>query len=382
MSLLEQYQHTRQKTEAICAPLTVEDYIPQSVVFASPPKWHIAHTTWFFEEMILKKHYVDYHEFDANFGFLFNSYYNSIGKRTIRADRGNITRPGVAKVYEYRAYVDKRMKTLLGKNINEEVISLTILGINHEQQHQELLMTDLKYSLGHNPIFPVYQTDSNLVNDINAENGFVHIDEGVYSIGHKGKGYHFDNELGQHKVFLHAFEIGKGLVTNGEFIEFMEAGGYSNFQFWLDEGWGWVNLNDISAPLYWHKMDGTWYNYTLAGLKPVNKNAILSHISYYEANAFAAWKGMRLPTEFEWEIASDQLKWGKRWEWTNSAYLPYPSFKIDKGAVGEYNGKFMVNQMVLRGASVATYPGHSRPTYRNFFHPELQWQFSGIRLAK
>jgi ergothioneine biosynthesis protein EgtB len=382
MSLLEQYQHTRQKTEAICAPLTVEDYIPQSVVFASPPKWHIAHTTWFFEEMILKKHYVDYHEFDANFGFLFNSYYNSIGKRTIRADRGNITRPGVAKVYEYRAYVDKHMKTLLGKNINEEVISLTILGINHEQQHQELLMTDLKYSLGHNPIFPVYQTDSNLVNDINAENGFVHIDEGVYSIGHKGKGYHFDNELGQHKVFLHAFEIGKGLVTNGEFIEFMEAGGYSNFQFWLDEGWGWVNLNDISAPLYWYKMDGTWYNYTLAGLKPVNKNAILSHISYYEANAFAAWKGMRLPTEFEWEIASDQLKWGKRWEWTNSAYLPYPSFKIDKGAVGEYNGKFMVNQMVLRGASVATYPGHSRPTYRNFFHPELQWQFSGIRLAK
>ena len=382
MSLLEQYQHTRQKTEAICAPLTVEDYIPQSVVFASPPKWHIAHTTWFFEEMILKKHYVDYHEFDANFGFLFNSYYNSIGKRTIRADRGNITRPGVAKVYEYRAYVDKHMKTLLGKNINEEVISLTILGINHEQQHQELLMTDLKYSLGHNPIFPVYQTDSNLVNDINAENGFVHIDEGVYSIGHKGKGYHFDNELGQHKVFLHAFEIGKGLVTNGEFIEFMEAGGYSNFQFWLDEGWSWVNLNDISAPLYWYKMDGTWYNYTLAGLKPVNKNAILSHISYYEANAFAAWKGMRLPTEFEWEIASDQLKWGKRWEWTNSAYLPYPSFKIDKGAVGEYNGKFMVNQMVLRGASVATYPGHSRPTYRNFFHPELQWQFSGIRLAK
>lgn len=382
MSILQQYQNTRQRTKVICSSLTVEDYIPQTVVFASPPKWHIAHTTWFFEEMILKKHYADYKEFDESFGFLFNSYYNSIGERTIRADRGNITRPGVAEIYEYRSYVDQHMKTLLEETTSKTVLSLTVLGINHEQQHQELLMTDLKYSLGHNPIFPVYHTDSNLVNDINDEKGFVHIDEGVYSIGHKGKGYHFDNELGQHKVYLQAFEIGKGLLTNGEFMEFMEAGGYSNFQYWLDEGWTWVNSNDINAPLYWHKIQGIWYYYTLAGLKPVNKNAILSHISFYEANAFAAWKGMRLPTEFEWEIASDQLNWGKRWEWTNSAYLPYPNFKIDKGAVGEYNGKFMVNQMVLRGASVVTYPDHSRSTYRNFFHPQMQWQFSGIRLVK
>lgn len=382
MSILKDYNNTRQKTEAICAPLTVEDYIPQPVEFASPPKWHIAHTTWFFEEMILKNHFADYKEFDTSFGFLFNSYYNSIGQRTIRADRGNITRPGVSEVYEYRAYVDKHMKTLLEQSINEEVLTLTILGINHEQQHQELLMTDLKYSLGHNPIFPAYHKDSNLVKDINSENGFIRIDEGVYTIGHNGMGYHFDNELGQHKVYLNAFEIAKGLVTNGEFMEFIEAGAYSDFQYWLDEGWTWVNSNEITSPLYWHKMDGIWYHYTLAGLKPVDKNAILSHISFYEANAFAAWKGMRLPTEFEWEIASDQLKWGKRWEWTNSAYLPYPNFKIDQGAVGEYNGKFMVNQMVLRGASVATYPGHSRPTYRNFFHPELQWQFSGIRLVK
>ncbi len=382
MSILQQYQNTRQRTTVICTSLTVEDYIPQTAVFASPPKWHIAHTTWFFEEMILKKHYVDYKEFDVSFGFLFNSYYNSIGKRTIRADRGNITRPGVAEVYEYRSYVDEHMKTLLQNTTNETILNLTILGINHEQQHQELLMTDLKYSLGHNPIFPVYDKDSNLVNDTNSKKGFVSIDDGIYSIGHKGEGYHFDNELGEHKVYLHAFEIAKGLVSNGEFMEFMEAGAYSNFQYWLDEGWSWVNSNDISAPLYWHKMEGTWYYYTLAGLKPVNKNAMLSHISFYEANAFAAWKGMRLPTEFEWEIASDQLNWGKRWEWTNSAYLPYPNFKIDKGAVGEYNGKFMVNQMVLRGGSVATSPDHSRSTYRNFFHPEMQWQFSGIRLAK
>jgi len=382
MSILQQYQNTRQKTEVICSSLTVEDYIPQPVVFASPPKWHIAHTTWFFEEMILKKHYADYKEFDVSFGFLFNSYYNSIGERTIRADRGNITRPGVAEVYEYRSYVDKHMKTLLQETTNQAVLSLTILGINHEQQHQELLMTDLKYVLGHNPIFPVYNKDSNLVNDTNSKKGFVSIDDGIYSIGHKGDGYHFDNELGQHKVYLHAFEIAKGLVTNGEFMEFMEAGAYSNFKYWLDEGWTWVNSNNITSPLYWHKMEGTWYYYTLSGLKPVNKKAILSHISFYEANAFAAWKGMRLPTEFEWEIASDQLNWGKRWEWTNSAYLPYPNFKIDKGAVGEYNGKFMVNQMVLRGASVVTYPEHSRSTYRNFFHPEMQWQFSGIRLVK
>ena len=382
MSILQQYQNTRLRTEQICSSLTVEDYIPQPTVFASPPKWHIAHTTWFFEEMILKKHYADYKEFDVGFGFLFNSYYNSIGERTIRADRGNITRPGVTEVYEYRSYVDKHMKILLQETTSKTVLSLTILGINHEQQHQELLMTDLKYSLGHNPIFPVYHKDSNLVNDTNSKKGFVSVDDGIYSIGHKGDGYHFDNELGQHKVFLHAFEIANELVTNGEFMEFMEAGAYSNFQYWLDEGWTWVNSNDISAPLYWHKIQGTWYYYTLAGLKPVNKNAILSHISFYEANAFAAWKGMRLATEFEWEIASDQLNWGKRWEWTNSAYLPYPNFKIDKGAVGEYNGKFMVNQMVLKGASVVTYPDHSRSTYRNFFHPQMQWQFSGIRLAK
>ncbi len=382
MSILQKYRAARARTEAICEPLRVEDYIPQAVEFASPPKWHIAHTTWFFEEMILKKFKSNYVEFNPQFSFLFNSYYNTVGERTLRANRGNITRPGVDEVYQYRKHVNFHMGKLLENNTNAEIEQLTILGINHEQQHQELLITDLKFTFGHNPLFPVYSESSNLVQGINQESGFVRIDEGVYTIGHDGNGYCFDNELGQHKVYQHTFEISKNLVTNEEFIEFIEDAGYSKFQFWLDEGWSWVNKNAISSPLYWHKINGVWYNYTLAGLKPVQLNAILSHVSFYEANAFAAWKGMRLPTEFEWEIASDKFTWGKRWEWTSSAYLPYPKFKVGEGAVGEYNGKFMVNQMVLRGASVATSKTHSRKTYRNFFHPHFQWQFSGIRLVK
>jgi ergothioneine biosynthesis protein EgtB len=382
MSIQQHYQSTRARTEVICKPLKTEDYIPQPVDFASPPKWHIAHTTWFFEEMLLKKFKADYVEFHPQFSFLFNSYYNTIGERTMRANRGNITRPGVDEVYLYRKHVDLHMSELLENNTNLEVEQLTTLGINHEQQHQELLITDLKYALGHNPLFPVYSSSSNLVQDTNQDSGFISIDEGIYSIGHDGNGYHFDNELGQHKVYQHAFEVSKALVTNQEYIEFIEDGGYSKFQFWLDEGWNWVNKNGISSPLYWHKIDGTWCYYTLAGLQTVQLDAILSHVSFYEANAFAAWKGMRLPTEFEWEIASDKFSWGQRWEWTNSAYLPYPNFKVDEGAVGEYNGKFMVNQMVLRGGSVATADGHSRKTYRNFFHPHFQWQFSGIRLLK
>ncbi len=382
MSILQQYQGTRARTEAICTPLKVEDYIPQPAEFASPPKWHIAHTTWFFEELILKKFKIDYVEFNPQFSFLFNSYYNTIGERTLRANRGNITRPGVDEVYQYRKHVDLHMVRLLENNTNNEIEQLTILGINHEQQHQELLLTDLKFVLGQNPLFPVYSDSSNLVQDINSETGFVSIDEGVYTIGHDGNGYSFDNEHGQHKVYQHAFEISKKLVTNEEFIAFIEDEGYSKFQFWLDEGWSWVNKNAISSPLYWHKLNGVWHSYTLAGLQPVQLDAILSHVSFYEANAYAAWKKMRLPTEFEWEIASDKFTWGKRWEWTNSAYMPYPNFKIEEGAVGEYNGKFMVNQMVLRGASVATSENHSRKTYRNFFHPHFQWQFSGIRLVK
>ncbi|APD06843.1 hercynine oxygenase [Flavobacteriaceae bacterium UJ101] len=382
MTLLNQFLTVRKHSETLCSPLQTEDYVPQPVVFASPPKWHLAHTTWFFEEMILKHTVENYTIFHKEFSFLFNSYYQTIGERAIRIQRGVMTRPTVEKVYEYRKHVDQHMSKLLSSPITEEVKKLVILGLNHEQQHQELLLTDLKYTLSLNPIFPVYQSDFNLVKDTNTETGWLTIPEGVYSIGHASSDFCFDNELGIHKVYLHEYKIAKSLVTNGEFISFIEDGGYTKFQFWLDEGWSWVTENNIENPLYWYKIDGEWYHYTLSGLQKVDKNAILSHISFYESHAYAAWKGYRLATEFEWEVASKDLSWGKRWEWTNSAYLPYPNYTIAEGAVGEYNGKFMINQMVLRGASVATSKGHSRPTYRNFFHPHLQWQFTGIRLAQ
>lgn len=381
MSLVDSFTETRQFSESLCSPLSTEDYVPQLVEYASPPKWHLAHTTWFFEEMILKKYVSDYSEYDSTFSYLFNSYYNTVGDRLARVSRGVITKPDVADVYAYRKYVDSKILDLLQSPISTDIEKLLILGINHEQQHQELLMTDLKYTLGHNPIFPTYEKNKNLVDNFNLETGLLSIDEGIYEIGYQGEGFHFDNEVNRHKVYLNAFQINKALVSNAEYMEFIDAGGYTEFQYWLDDGWHWLNQNQIKAPLYWHKIDNVWHYYTLAGLKPVNPDAILCHISFFEANAFANWKGMRLPTEMEWEIASSQLPWGLRWEWTNSAYLPYPDFKISEGAVGEYNGKFMINQMVLRGASVVTPKGHSRMTYRNFFQAQLQWQYSGIRLV-
>jgi ergothioneine biosynthesis protein EgtB len=382
MSLLLRYKTIRDKTVELCAPLNTEDYVPQPVDFVSPPKWHLAHSTWFFEEMILTKHLVGYPVFDASFGFLFNSYYQSIGERAIRNQRGVITRPTVDEVYQYRKHVDEKMQKLLTSELSKELQELIILGLNHEQQHQELLITDLKFTLSLNPTFPVYKSGFSLVNEVNENSNWIKIDEGIYEIGHNSSEFCFDNELGHHKVYVHDFEISNSLVTNAEYIEFIEAGGYKNFQFWLDEGWSWVQENETIAPLYWEKKDGEWHYFTLSGFQSVDHNAILSHVSYYEAQAFATWKGMRLPTEFEWEIASNQLNWGKRWEWTNSAYLPYPHFKIAAGAVGEYNGKFMISQMVLRGGSSATAEGHSRNTYRNFFHPKHRWQVTGIRLVK
>lgn len=381
VAIIKKYISVRAKTKEICAPLKVEDYVPQPAEFASPPKWHLAHTTWFFEEMLLKSNLKGYDEFDASFGFLFNSYYESVGERTIRENRGLITRPSVDEVYAYRDYVDLHMVKLMENFLSEKILEVILLGLNHEQQHQELLLTDLKYSLGQNPIYPVYgQFD--LISDKNEEHGWLHVAEGVYEIGHSGSGFSFDNEHGRHNTYIQDTEISKALVTNGEYIEFIEDAGYSRFQFWLDEGWKWVMDEGISAPEYWVKKNDEWYMFTLSGLKKVDHDTILCHISFYEANAFASWKQMRLPTEFEWEVAADKLKWGKRWEWTSSAYLPYPKFKIAPGALGEYNGKFMVNQMVLRGGSVATSEGHSRKTYRNFFHPIFRWQYSGIRLAK
>ena len=382
MNTKANYISVRNCTESICKPLKTEDYVVQSAVFASPAKWHLAHTTWFFETFILKKYIDNYIEYNNQFSFLFNSYYNNAGERILRANRGNLSRPTVEDIYKYRAYVDERMLELLNKPIDTEIEKLLVLGLNHEQQHQELLLTDLKYMFGHNPIFPAYKNEFNLVNDLNLTNGFVSIKEGVYEIGYNKNGFCYDNELGVHKVYLNDFQINNTLVTNKEFIEFIESGAYSNFNLWLDNAWSWLNENSIKAPLYWHKINNEWHYYTLAGLQKVNPNALLSHISFYEANAFAEWKGMRLPTEFEWEIASKQLDWGKRWEWTSSSYLPYPKYKKAKGAVGEYNGKFMNNQMVLRGASVATSKNHSRKTYRNFFHSDERWQFTGIRLVK
>jgi len=386
------YLSVRRHTEELCEPLEIEDYIPQPVVDVSPPKWNIAHTTWFFEEMILKKFVPGYQVFDEQFGFLFNSYYNSIGDRTARDHRGALSRPTVKQVLEYRKHVDEKMTDLLGIQTSTnpqsaihdpQLIDLVALGLNHEQQHQELFLTDLKYTFSLNPLFPVYREGYEQVEKTESSNGeFIAMDSANYDIGFDGEGFCFDNELARHQVYLDGFEIRNTLVTNHEYIEFIRDGGYRDFRLWHSEGWDWVNQNSITAPLYWQNRDGDWFNYTLGGLRKLELDAPVCHVSFYEASAFADWKGMRLPTEFEWETASDRFDWGLRWEWTHSAYLPYPGCKEAAGAVGEYNGKFMINQMVLRGASVMTPPGHSRATYRNFFDPHLRWQFTGIRLAR
>lgn len=381
--LLQTFKEIRTYTESLCKPLETEDFIPQPTSDVSPPKWNIAHTTWFFEEMILKKFSPNYQVFDENFSFLFNSYYNTVGERTRRDNRGDLSRPTVAKVFEYRKYVNKKMSELLEENISGELETLVILGLNHEQQHQELFLTDLKYIFAQNPLFPVYRENYATEEICEMPSGkFAEISEGIYEIGYDGDSFCFDNELGRHRVFLHDFSICKSLITNAEYLEFIEDGGYQNFNLWHSEGWDWVNQNAVNAPLYWKKSDDEWFNFTLSGLRKINLDAPVCHVSFYEAAAFAEWKNLRLPTEFEWETAAEKFGWGLRWEWTNSAYLPYPNFTKAPGAIGEYNGKFMINQMVLRGGSVATPPNHSRRTYRNFFHPHLRWQFTGIRLAK
>ena len=384
MNIIEHYKQTRNLTNSLCKPLEIEDYTPQSAAFASPPKWHLAHTTWFFEEMILKPFFKDYMVFNVEFSFLFNSYYNTLGKRIARHERGLITRPSVENIYKYREYVDKHIEKLLGDSqINEDVSKLIVLGINHEQQHQELLITDIKYTLSRNPTYPkLYEVAyANMLQETEPLK-FIDIKEGIYNIGYNKNEFCYDNEFGFHRVFVENYAIANRLITNREYIEFINANGYSTSKYWLDDGWYFINTNNIEYPLYWEQENETWYVYTLAGKELLNLDAPVTHISFYEANAYASFKNKRLATEFEWEIANAQFNWGKTWEWTNSAYLPYPNYKQDEGAVGEYNGKFMINLMVLRGHSVATSPNHSRPTYRNFFSPETRWQFSGIRLAK
>jgi ergothioneine biosynthesis protein EgtB len=377
-----QYKKVRALSVEICSKLQKEDYVVQPVADVSPPKWHLGHTTWFFETFILLPFVEGYKPFHPEYHFVFNSYYESLGARVIRTDRGNLSRPTVEEVYAYRNYVDQAVLAYLERLPDEKGIKEVLsLGLNHEQQHQELLWYDIKYILGHNPLFPIYG-DQNFEHRLSVtEAGFHNIEEGVYEIGYEGEKFHFDNERGRHKVYLPASSISKGLVTNKEYLAFMEDGGYQNFRYWHAEGWDWVRHENINAPLYWHQLEGDWFTYGLGGLQQLEHQHAVSHISYFEAYAFAQWKEMRLPTEFEWEVASEQLGWGQLWEWTGSAYLPYPGYKSVPGPAGEYNGKFMVNQQVLRGGSVATSPIHTRKTYRNFFHPHLRWMYSGIRLA-
>lgn len=382
MNFIEEYLRIRKHSEQICEPLQTEDYVVQPIADVSPPKWHLGHTTWFFETFILKAFSANYQEFNPEFNYVFNSYYETVGARVIRTDRGNLSRPSVNEVYQYRAYVDEAMQKLLSCPVDEKLTELLILGFNHEQQHQELLLTDIKYILGNNPLFPAYSKDWKDATKSDSGENMINITEGIYEIGYKGDGFSFDNELSLHKVYLPHYSISTNLVTNREYLDFINADGYQDFSYWHAEGWDWVKNNQISAPMYWNEIDGQWHHYTLNGLQKLNFDAPVTHISYYEAYAYASWKGLRLPTEFEWEIAAQKFDWGKRWEWTESAYLPYPGFSKAPGAIGEYNGKFMVNQKVLRGASVATPQGHERNTYRNFFHPHLRWQFTGIRLAK
>lgn len=408
-SLLERYQSVRAQTQLLCDPLEIEDFVVQPVMDVSPLKWHLGHTTWFFETFVLKPNAEGYKEFHPKYPLLFNSYYISAGERWTRANRGQLTRPTVKEVFEYRSYVNDWMEKYLKEDLSDEISEIVILGLNHEQQHQELFLYDIKRILGDNPLHPPYLPESKRdFPQASTKSEWLTIDEGTYEIGFEGDGFHFDNEKGRHKVFLHEYQIASTLVTNEEYLAFIKDGGYSNHLIWLSEAWDWVNENGIGAPRYWSQGDGgEWGSYTLHGFEKLNLADPVCHISYYEADAFAKWKGCRLPTEQEWEVAcntfvkeeSNQRNFveennfravqsedysflGNVWEWTSSPYTAYPYYNPPEGALGEYNGKFMVNQMVLRGGSFGTAKNHIRPTYRNFFHPHLRWMFSGIRLAQ
>lgn len=379
--MIEQYQAVRAYSIELCKPLQLEDYVVQPHADVSPPKWHLAHTTWFLEEMLLAKYLKGYQRFHPRYAFLFNSYYNTLGERVLRPQRGNMSRPTVEEIIHYRNYVDEHMLNLIPV-ASKETLSLLETALHHEQQHQELLLTDIKYILGHNPLFPAYQPHfQESIGQVGA-NSFKEIKGGLYTIGHEGPGFSFDNEGSQHQVYLPTFSISQTLVTNRDYLAFVEAGAYVDPLLWHSDAWTWLQESGINSPLYWHKIDGSWHRYSLSGLNLLPLDEPVTHVSFYEASAFAEWRGMRLPTEFEWEAAAEHFQWGQRWEHTNSAYLPYPGYVKPPGALGEYNGKFMINQMVLRGASIATPPSHQRKTYRNFFHPSMQWQFTGIRLCK
>lgn len=384
-NLVSLFIETRQRTEELCKPLEIEDYVVQPCLDVSPPKWHLGHTTWFYEEFILKHYKPNYTLFHPDFAFAFNSYYETIGKRVVRTDRGNMSRPCVSKVYDYRHYITNELEEFLSdpSNLTEEIEHLLQMGIHHEKQHQELLMTDIKYILGNNPFQPKYNDSFQEFKTEKHAFEWIAMDEGIYEIGHQDPTtFHYDNEVNRHKVYLNDYQIANKLVTNGEYLEFIQAGIYKDFNFWHADGWEWLKKTGISNPMYWHNIDGVWHHYTLKGLQKLNLDSPLVHVCYFEAFAFAQWKGCRLPTEFEWEASQEHFDWGQRWEWTGSSYLPYPGYNKAPGAIGEYNGKFMINQQVLRGASAVTADKHIRITYRNFFQTELQWQYTGIRLAK
>ncbi len=410
-SLASEYTAVRQQTHALTAQLSAEDMMVQSCPEASPAKWHLAHTSWFFETFILSNHLAGYRPFHPQFRDLFNSYYNAVGQQPEKALRNTFSRPGLDQILKYRAHIDEHMLKLLQSGaVAGEAQKLVVLGLNHEQQHQELIVTDIKHGFWSNPLHPAYQPAVAAASTEAAPQQRQQLyPEGLYEIGTEGDSFYFDNEGSRHKVFLQPFRFATRVATCGEYLAFMEDGGYSRPELWLSDGWKAVQTNRWRAPLYWEKPDNKWLQFTCSGLRPVEEAEPVCHVSYYEADAFARWAGARLPTEFEWEVAANKAPvqgnlleegrfhpaaapstsednqpaqlFGDVWEWTASAYLPYPGYKPAAGALGEYNGKFMSGQMVLRGGSCITPRSHIRASYRNFFPPETRWQFSGIRLA-
>jgi ergothioneine biosynthesis protein EgtB len=379
----------RAETERRAAPLSAEDQTVQSMPDASPTKWHRAHGTWFFEQFLLRPHLPGYRVFDEQFAYLFNSYYVAAGLRHARPSRGLLTRPGCEHIGAYRKHVDQAVEHLLAVAEDHELLRMVRvleIGLHHEQQHQELLLTDILHAFAANPIAPVYDALWRPPSARGSTSEFVDLPCGIHNIGFAGDGYCFDNELPMHRTFVRSARIGRSLVSNGQWLAFMTDGGYETPLLWLSDGWTTVETQGWRAPGYWRQVDGTWLCMTLGGLKPVDPALPVTHVSYYEADAFARWSGKYLPSEEEWEVAARanllEDAFGIVWQWTRSAHLPYPGYRAAEGALGEYNGKFMINQMVLRGSSHATPAGHARASYRNFFYPSARWQFTGLRLVE
>jgi ergothioneine biosynthesis protein EgtB len=386
--LTEAFLAVRNETERRAAPLSPEDQLIQSMPDASPAKWHRAHTTWFFEQFLLGEHCAGYKPYHPDYAFLFNSYYVSAGPRHARHRRGDLTRPSADEVTAYRRHVDAAVVKFFHEAGDDQLTAIAPLvevGLNHEQQHQELMFTDLLHAFAQNPIPPAYDPSWRFPVAGGSGEDWISLNEGIHSIGHPSDSFHFDNEKPAHRALVGPVRLSRNLVTNAEWSAFMADGGYTTPTLWLMDGFATASAEQWQAPGHWREIDGKWHIMTLAGLKPVDPESPVCHVSYYEADAFARWRGKHLPTEMEWEVAARaghlNDAFGILWQWTRSAYSPYPGYRAIEGALGEYNGKFMVNQLVLRGSSLATPEGHSRVTYRNFFYPHHRWQFTGLRLA-